>query len=118
MSPLVPTCISLSEKVQAEIDREIGQSRQPCLADRVNMPYTDAVIHEIQRFGDVVPLGFPKQVAKDTTIGGYFVPKVFILFYSIPFQSWLKYRYFNRKQSNVGIKFLRQPVIVSVLDSA
>lgn len=77
--------ISHSEKVQAEIDREIGQSRQPCLADRVNMPYTDAVIHEIQRFGNVVPLGFPKQAVKDTTLGEYFIPKVFILFYSILF---------------------------------
>jgi len=47
------------------------------------MPYTDAVIHEIQRFGNVVPLGFPKQAVKDTTLGGYFVPKVFIQFYSI-----------------------------------
>ncbi len=76
------TCVSHSEKVQAEIDRVIGQSRQPCLADRVDMPYTEAVIHEMQRFGDVVPLGFPKKSAKDTKLGGFFIPKVWILFYS------------------------------------
>ncbi|XP_051581253.1 cytochrome P450 2J2-like isoform X2 [Myxocyprinus asiaticus] len=65
----------IQEKVQAEINRVIGQSRQPCLADKINMPYTHAVIHEIQRFGNAVPLGFPKQATKDTTIGGYFIPK-------------------------------------------
>ncbi|XP_051731734.1 cytochrome P450 2J2-like isoform X6 [Ctenopharyngodon idella] len=65
----------IQTNVQAEIDKVIGQSRQPCLADRVNMPYTDAVIHEIQRFGNVVPLGFPKQAVKDTILGGYFIPK-------------------------------------------
>lgn len=65
-----------TERVQAEIDSVIGQSRQPTMADKANMPYTDAVIHEFQRMGNIVPAGFPKMATKDTTLGGYFIPKV------------------------------------------
>lgn len=65
----------IQKKVQEEIDRVIGQSRQPCMADKPNMPYTEAVVHEIQRAGNVVPIGFPKNAIKDTTLGGYFIPK-------------------------------------------
>ena len=68
--------LALTEKVQDEIDSVIGQSRQPTMADRANMPYTDAVIHEIQRMGNIVPLGFPKMTCKDTMLGEHFIPKV------------------------------------------
>ncbi|KAK2835778.1 hypothetical protein Q5P01_016262 [Channa striata] len=62
-------------KVQAEIDRVIGQTRQPTMADRPNLPYTDAVIHEIQRMGNIIPLNGLRMAAKDTMLGGYFIPK-------------------------------------------
>uniref|UniRef100_A0A8B9R7D9 Cytochrome P450 2J6-like n=1 Tax=Astyanax mexicanus TaxID=7994 RepID=A0A8B9R7D9_ASTMX len=39
------------------------------------MPYTEAVIHETQRMGNILPLGFPKRACKDITLGGYFIPK-------------------------------------------
>ncbi|KAJ8376311.1 hypothetical protein SKAU_G00068910 [Synaphobranchus kaupii] len=66
---------TVQEKVQVEIDRMIGQSRKPTMADRANMPYTYAVIHEIQRFGNIVPFTPPRVTNKDTTLSGFRVLK-------------------------------------------
>uniref|UniRef100_A0A8D1C455 Cytochrome P450 2J2 n=1 Tax=Sus scrofa TaxID=9823 RepID=A0A8D1C455_PIG len=65
----------VQEKVQAEIDRVLGQSQQPSTADRESMPYTNAVIHEVQRMGNIIPLNVPREVAVDTTLAGYHLPK-------------------------------------------
>ncbi|KAG9343110.1 hypothetical protein JZ751_014082 [Albula glossodonta] len=65
----------VQKKVQAEIDGVIGPSRPPSMADRVHMPYTNAVIHEVQRMGNILPLNVPRVTSKDTTLGGYFLPK-------------------------------------------
>ncbi|XP_077390414.1 cytochrome P450 2J2-like [Festucalex cinctus] len=65
----------IQKKVQAEIDNVMGQSRLPALADRPNMPYTEAVIYETQRVGNIVPLGFPKMASKEATLGRYIIPK-------------------------------------------
>ncbi|XP_075594713.1 cytochrome P450 2C16-like [Balearica regulorum gibbericeps] len=62
-------------KVQEEIERVIGSERTPALRDRGAMPYTDAVLHEAQRFLDLVPLGFIRTVKRDTELGGFTIPK-------------------------------------------
>ncbi|XP_023565832.1 cytochrome P450 2J2-like [Octodon degus] len=65
----------VQEKVHAEIDRVVGQKQQPSLANRESMPYTNAVIHEVQRMGNIIPVNAPREVAVDTTLGGYHLPK-------------------------------------------
>ncbi|XP_075895314.1 cytochrome P450 2J4-like isoform X2 [Nelusetta ayraudi] len=65
----------IQEKVHAEIDVVIGSSRQPCLSDRENMPYTNAVIHEIQRMANILPLNVPRLATKDVKMDKYTIPK-------------------------------------------
>ncbi|EMP36488.1 Cytochrome P450 2J2 [Chelonia mydas] len=69
----------IQERVQVEIDTVIGQARQPAMGDRDNMPYTNAVIHEVQRISNIVPLNVPRMATSDTTLAGFYVPKGTIL---------------------------------------
>ncbi len=74
-----------SAKVQEEIDRVVGGSRQTSLSDKDNMPYTNAVIHEIQRFGNVVPMNVARATVEDIQIGTYSVPKVGLVMFNAPY---------------------------------
>ncbi|XP_055043975.2 cytochrome P450 2J4 [Misgurnus anguillicaudatus] len=65
----------VQEKVQSEIDRVIGQTRQPLMEDRAHLPYTYAVIHEVQRFANVLAFIPPRVACRDTTVAGYLIPK-------------------------------------------
>ncbi|KAM4840194.1 cytochrome P450 2C21-like isoform X2 [Urocitellus parryii] len=65
----------VSAKVQEEIDRVIGRDRSPCMQDRSRMPYTDAVLHEIQRYINLLPINLPHNVIQDVKFREYIFPK-------------------------------------------
>ncbi|XP_069831997.1 cytochrome P450 2K6-like [Dendropsophus ebraccatus] len=64
----------IQKKVQREIEKVIG-SAEPQAVHRKEMPYTDAVIHEIQRFGNIVPTNLPHATTQDVNFRGYHLPK-------------------------------------------
>ncbi|EHH25617.1 hypothetical protein EGK_21513 [Macaca mulatta] len=65
----------VTAKVQEEIERVIGRNRSPCMQDRSHMPYTDAVVHEIQRYIDLLPTNLPHAVTCDVKFRNYLIPK-------------------------------------------
>ncbi|XP_066569716.1 cytochrome P450 2C8 isoform X3 [Amia ocellicauda] len=58
-----------------EIDNFLGERKQVCYEDRHRMPYVQAVIHEVQRYGSIVPLSVFHATTQDTQLLGYSIPK-------------------------------------------
>ncbi|XP_061073770.1 cytochrome P450 2M1-like [Conger conger] len=65
----------VQERVQKEIDEVVGCSRSPSIQDKQNMPYTDAVVHEVQRSMDLAPTSVPHKMMRDTEFRGYCIPE-------------------------------------------
>ncbi|GAA6111812.1 cytochrome P450 2M1-like isoform X1, partial [Tachysurus ichikawai] len=65
----------IQARVQREIDEVVGRDRSPSIDDRQNMPYTDAVIHEVQRTLDITPIAVPHKMLYDTEYRNYLIPK-------------------------------------------
>ncbi|CAL1571053.1 unnamed protein product [Knipowitschia caucasica] len=70
----------IQKKMQEEIDAVIGPERSPNMEDRKSLPFSDAVIHEVQRTIDLVPFSLPHYALKDITFRGYTIPKGTFIF--------------------------------------
>ncbi|KAL7991094.1 hypothetical protein Chor_014524 [Crotalus horridus] len=65
----------IQEKVQKEIEDVFGLSGSISYQDRKKLPYTNAVIHEMQRVKYILLMGVPRQSTKDVNMRGYHIPK-------------------------------------------
>ncbi|XP_029952739.1 cytochrome P450 2B4-like isoform X1 [Salarias fasciatus] len=65
----------IQERVQREIDQVLEGKAQATFEDRHKMPYVQAVIHEIQRMSNTVPLSVFHCTTKNTELMGYSLPK-------------------------------------------
>ncbi|ESO90623.1 hypothetical protein LOTGIDRAFT_178826 [Lottia gigantea] len=64
----------IQEKAHQEIERVIGK-RQPKLMDKFELNYCQALVNEVMRFTNIVPLSFPHAATKDTELAGYTIRK-------------------------------------------
>ncbi|XP_060098788.1 cytochrome P450 2J2-like [Heteronotia binoei] len=72
---LMVTHPDIQEKVQKEIEDAFGSSQSIGYQDRKKVPFTFAVIHEIQRFKCILLAGNPRETVQDVTVLGSFIPK-------------------------------------------
>ncbi|KAF7304355.1 Cytochrome P450 [Mycena chlorophos] len=67
-------------KAQQEIDSVVGKDRLPTFADRASLPYVDAILNEVYRWGVPVPLSLPHRLMEDDMYRGMLIPKGSLIF--------------------------------------
>lgn len=65
----------VQEKIQKEMNAVLGETNIPTLEDRRSLPYTNAVIMEVQRMASIVPLSIAHRNMKATELLGHHIPK-------------------------------------------
>ncbi|XP_036967092.1 steroid 17-alpha-hydroxylase/17,20 lyase isoform X3 [Acanthopagrus latus] len=63
----------VQERVQKELDEQVGSERQVCVSDRGRLPYLDCVINEGMRIRPVSPVLIPHSAMTDSSVGGHSV---------------------------------------------
>ncbi|XP_069474948.1 cytochrome P450 2J4-like [Ambystoma mexicanum] len=66
---------AMQENVQKELDAVLGESQIIQYEDRKRLPYTNAVIHEVQRYSNIISTGVFRQVVKETSLQGFRLQK-------------------------------------------
>ncbi|KAF2363761.1 Cytochrome P450 [Trinorchestia longiramus] len=71
--------MAINPKIQAKIHKRLDEvvpaERLPCLNDRSQLQYLDAMILDVLRLSSSFPLGLPHKATEDITLEGYAIPK-------------------------------------------
>ncbi|XP_059161819.1 cytochrome P450 2C15-like [Physella acuta] len=62
-------------KIYRELKEQVGTNRSPCIQDKPNLTYLNAVIKETQRLASLVPQSVTHTCTEDVTVRGYTIPK-------------------------------------------
>ncbi|KAF4520507.1 hypothetical protein B566_EDAN004823 [Ephemera danica] len=69
----------VQRKAQQEIDQVVGRSRHPSLADRTQLPYTEAVVMEVLRISTVAATTPAHRTLRSCEILGHHIPQDTVL---------------------------------------
>jgi len=70
----------VQRNVQKELDDVFGRGTLPTASGRASTPFTEAVLQEVQRKGNILNFSVQHAVGADTTLGGYFLPRGTVIF--------------------------------------
>ncbi|KAI6227673.1 (pine wood nematode) hypothetical protein [Aphelenchoides fujianensis] len=62
-------------RLQEELDRVVGRDRVVSVADRPNLPFTNAVIMEVQRTANIIAQNVFRRTVRDVEVDGRRIPK-------------------------------------------
>nr|CAD7575858.1 unnamed protein product [Timema californicum] len=65
----------IQDRVHQELEREVGRERQPALQDRARLSYIEAVLMEVQRHGNVVPVAVAHRATRTADLMGHIIPQ-------------------------------------------
>lgn len=65
----------VQKRVQHEIENVVGKNRLPNWSDHPKLPYTQAVINEMQRWRTITPLSILRYCQEDTMLKNFKIPK-------------------------------------------
>lgn len=78
---------NVQREAQREIDNVVGTDRLPTAANRVQLPYVEAVLKECLRWNVVAPIALPHASDDEYFYRGYRIPKGSIILANI----WLAF---------------------------
>jgi len=65
----------VTERLQKEIDEVVPKGQLVSLADKSRLPLVEAYVTEALRFSSMVYFNVQREAVRDTSVGGYFVPR-------------------------------------------
>ena len=65
----------VQERMRKEVVGVVGTNRRPTLSDKLSLPYCEAVISEVQRYSNVLPILGLRVATQNIRWNGYTIPK-------------------------------------------